>query len=314
MSPPGKFTLKIRIRKGPLLDHIGRIFRPPSEADSLLLQVSLGCSHNKCTYCAMYDDPDQKFRIKPLSTVAADIAEATRHAQAGVTIRRVFLCDGDALILPTEHLLQILSLLRQEIPTVRRIGIYGDARSILRKSPTELAQLKESGLGIVYHGVESGDDDVLQRIVKGSTADEAIESAHRLREAGIRHSVMVMLGIGGQERSQVHAERTAAILTAMDPPFVGALTTTVVPGTPLAAQQIAGEFVLPDRWGMLAELRTIVADSRFSRCRFHANHASNYLPLSLNLPADRERGLLALDQVLNDRDEDDLRPDYLRGL
>ncbi len=296
------------------MDHIGQIFRPPSEAESLLLQVSLGCSHNKCTYCAMYDDPEQKFRIKSFATVAADIAEATCYATAGIKIRRVFLCDGDALILPTEHLLRIMKLLRREIPTVRRISIYGDARSILRKKPDELDQLKEAGLGIVYHGVESGDDKVLQRINKGSTADEAVEAARLLRKAGIRHSVMVMLGIGGRKLSAQHAEHTAAVLTAMDPPFVGALTTTVVPGTPLAAQQQSGEFILPDRWGLLAELRTILATSNFTRCRFHANHASNYLPLSLNLPTDRQQGLAALDQVLSRRNEDDLRPDYLRGL
>jgi radical SAM superfamily enzyme YgiQ (UPF0313 family) len=296
------------------MDHIGNIFRPPSEAQSLLLQVSLGCSHNRCTYCAMYDDPAQKFRIKPLATVAADIEEAARFAAAGVAVQRVFLCDGDALILPTDHLVQVLTLLRERIPTVRRIGTYGDARSILRKTPAELARLRELGLGIVYHGVESGDDEVLRRIVKGSTAAEAVASAHRLREAGIRHSVMVMLGIGGRERSAEHAARTAEILTAMDPPFVGTLATTVVPDTPLAAQQQAGTFVLPDPWGLLTELRTIVSDSRFTRCRFHANHASNYLPLSLNLPADRARGLDRLDQVLAARDVRSLRPEHWRGL
>ncbi len=296
------------------MDHIGNIFRPPSEAESLLLQVSLGCSHNKCTYCAMYDDPSQKFRVKPLAQVTADVEEAAGYTTAGLPIRRVFLCDGDALILPIDHLVEILKLLRTRLPSVRRIGIYGDARSILRKSPAELALLQQWGLGIVYHGVESGDNQVLKRIVKGSTAAEAVTAAQRLKEAGIRHSVMVMLGIGGQERSAEHAAATAALLTAMDPPFVGALTTTVVPNTPLAAEQQAGDFVLPDRWGLLAELRTIVADSRFTRCRFHANHASNYLPLSLNLPADRQRGLDELDRVLQDRDEDDLRPEYLRGL
>ncbi len=314
MGPPGKFTFEYQALKGRQLDHIGHIFRPPSEADSLLLQVSLGCSHNKCTYCAMYDDPTQKFRIKPMAQVIADIDEAAQYGAAGLTVRRVFLCDGDALILPTDHLVEILKLLRERIPTVRRVGIYGDARSILRKSPAELALLQQWGLGIVYHGVESGDDEVLKRIVKGSTAADAIASARLLRDSGIRHSVMVMLGIGGQKRSAEHAAATAKVLTAMDPPFVGALTTTVVPNTPLAAQQDAGDFTLPDQWGMLAELRTIVADSNFTRCRFHANHASNYLPLSLNLPADRQRGLDQLDRVLQDRDEDDLRPEYLRGL
>lgn len=262
----------------------------------------------------MYDDPRQKFRIKPLATVAGDIAEAAGLVAAGLPIRRVFLCDGDALILPTGHLLQILGLLKEQIPTVRRVGIYGDARSILRKTPDELAQLREAGLGIVYHGAESGDDVVLERIVKGSNAADAVAAAKRLRTAGIRHSVMVMLGIGGRDRSDEHAARTAELLSAMDPPFVGALTTTIVPGTPLAAEHESGAFALPDQWGLLGELRTLVAESRFSRCRFHANHASNYLPLSLNLPADRERGLAVLDRVLRDRDSDDLRPEHLRGL
>ncbi len=296
------------------MDHVGRIFRPPSEAESLLLQISLGCSHNKCTYCAMYELEEQRFRVKPMATVAADIDEAARISAAGMTIRRVFLCDGDALILPFDHLVHILEMLREKIPTVRRVGIYGDARSILRKTPEELARLRELGLGIVYHGVESGDDVVLERVVKGSSADEAVAAAGRLREAGLRHSVMVMLGLGGVARSSEHAAKTAEILTKMDPPFVGALTTTVVPGTPLARQQDEGQFTLPDPWGLLEELRVLVRDSKFSRCRFHSNHASNYLPLSLNLPTDRDKALAALDHVLKGRDEGSLRPDYLRGL
>lgn len=296
------------------MDHVGRIFRPPSEAESLLLQITVGCSHNECTYCAMYDLEEQRFRIKPFDTVAKDIDEAAAMNEAGLTIRRVFLCDGDALILPTAHLVRVLERLKEKVPSVRRVGIYGDARSILRKSPENLARLRELGLGIVYHGVESGDDITLKNVVKGSTAAEAITAADRLREAGIRHSVMVMLGLGGTARSAVHAAKTAEILTAMDPPFVGALTTTVVPGTPLSREQEAGRFTLPDRWGLLEELRTIVRDSRFSRCRFHSNHASNYLPLSLNLPADRDKALAALDQVLAARDESRLRPDFLRGL
>lgn len=296
------------------MDHIGRIFRPPSEAESLLLQISVGCSHNKCTYCAMYELEEQRFRVKPLETVVKDIDEAAAMNEAGLTIRRVFLCDGDALILPTDQLALILEMLKEKIPSVRRVGIYGDARSILKKTPDDLARLRELGLGIVYHGVESGDDVVLERVVKGSGADEAIQAAHRLREAGIRHSVMVMLGLGGTERSLIHAEKTAEILTAMDPPFVGALTTTVVPGTPLATEEKEGRFTLPDRWGLLEELRTIVRQSSFSRCRFHSNHASNYLPLSLNLPADRDRALTALDRVLASRDDTILRPDHMRGL
>ncbi len=296
------------------MDHVGHIFRPPSEGESLLLQVTLGCSHNECSYCAMYDLPEQKFRIKEWDIVSADIDEAARINANGQTIRRVFLCDGDALILPTDHLARILKTLGEKIPSLRRIGIYGDARSILRKSAEELAYLKELGLGIVYHGAESGDDEVLRRVKKGSLAAEAVEAASRLAGAGIRHSVMVMLGLGGTERSTEHAAKTAELLTLMDPPFVGALTTTLVPGTPLFAEAQEGRFVLPDPWGLLEELRVLIRDSRFTRCRFHSNHASNYVPLSLNLPADREKSLLALDRILERRDESSLRPEFLRGL
>lgn len=296
------------------MDHVGQIFRPPSEAESLLLQISLGCSHNKCTYCAMYDHPDQGFRIKKWETIAADIDEAAAWSGRGLTIRRVFLCDGDALILPQEFLEKVLLTLREKIPSVRRVGIYGDARSILRKTPAQLEHLHELGLGIVYHGVESGDDQVLLQVQKGSNAAEAVESAQRLKAAGIRHSVMVMLGLAGRHRSLQHAEATAKILTAMDPPFVGALTTTLVPGTPLYEQAQKGEFVLPDPWEILEELRIIIRESHFTRCRFHSNHASNHLPLSLNLPTDKDKALRMLDQVLERRDDDDLKPEYLRGL
>ena len=296
------------------MDHVGKIFRPPSEAESLLLQITVGCSHNDCTYCAMYDDPVQSFRIKPWEVVRRDIDEAAVLAERGFPIRRVFLCDGDALILPTAKLLQILHYLQEKIPMVRRVGVYGDARSILRKSPDELAQLNQAGLGIVYHGAESGDDQVLHQIQKGSTAAEAVQSARLLKEAGIRHSVMVMLGIGGLERSLDHAKATAKLLTDMDPPFVGALTTTIIPGTPLHQAVEQGHFVLPDPWTLLQELRILVSESRFSRCRFHSNHASNYLPLSLNLPADREKALVQLDRMLNERDDGELKPEYLRGL
>ena len=293
---------------------MGNIFRPPSEADSLLLQITVGCSHNRCSYCGMYADPEQKFRAKDWEIIAADIAETAAWSRRHRPITRVFLCDGDALILPSRQLVKILAHLRQEIPSVRRVGIYGDGRSILRKTPAELAQLRELGLGIVYHGVESGDDEVLRRVNKGSTADEAAEAAGRLREAGLRHSVIVMLGLGGTERSVEHARATAQLLTRMDPPFVGALTTTVVPGTPLEQEQQEGRFELPDPWGMLNELRILIAESTFSRCRFHSNHASNYLPLSLNLPADRDRGLAALTEVLAARDDRSLRPEHRRGL
>ena len=293
------------------MDYVGKMFRPPSEADSLLLQVTVGCSWNRCTYCMMYRDVDQAFRVKPWDKVAADLDEA---AAVPFAIRRVFLCDGDALVLSTDKLATILEAISNRLPQVRRVGIYGDARSILRKSVADLTALRELGLGIVYHGVESGDDETLRRIDKGSTAAEAVEAAARLREAGIRHSVIVMLGIGGVERTREHAEATADLLTAMDPPYVGALTTTVVPGSPLADAEAVGEFTLPDPWGMLAELEILVDRASLGRCTFHANHASNYLPLRLNLPTDREQGLAMLREALRRRDSSLLIPESWRGL
>jgi len=296
------------------MDHVEPLFRPPSEAESLILQVTVGCSHNACTFCGMYRQEQQRFRTKKWDVIEADLDEAADLSGRVGPIRRVFIGDGDALVLSMDRLRRILIELRRRLPEVRRVGIYGDARTILRKSPAELTELRELGLGIVYHGAESGDDTVLERVQKGSTAAEAAAAAERLRAAGIRHSVMVMLGLGGVERSDEHARATADLITAMDPPYVGALTTTLVPGTPLAEAAAAGTFELPDRWGLLRELRTLVAESRPTRCRFFANHASNYLPLRLHLPADRERGVAQLDAVIATRDENYLVPEEWRGL
>jgi radical SAM superfamily enzyme YgiQ (UPF0313 family) len=293
------------------MDYVGRIFRPPSEARSLLLQVTVGCSWNRCTYCAMYRDPEQRFRAKPFDVVAADIEEA---AASGRDLPRVFLCDGDALVLSTLKLKRILERVRERLPGVRRVGIYGDARTILRKSVAELAELRGLGLGIVYHGVESGDETTLRRIDKGSTRAETAAAARRLREAGLRHSVIVMLGLGGVERTREHAAATADLLSEMDPPYVGALTTTLIPGTPLHDAAQRGDFALPDPWGLLEELATLVERSRLTRCAFHANHASNYLPLRLTLPADRDKGLRMLRAALASRDPRFLVPEYRRGL
>jgi radical SAM superfamily enzyme YgiQ (UPF0313 family) len=308
------------------VDYVGRIFRPPSEAHSLLLQVTIGCSHNRCVYCDMYRD--KEFRPKPWELIEADLREAATLGRRGRLSSgrlpqrdphggrspRVFLCDGDALILNTRRLLQILEGIREHLPWVERVGTYGDTRSVGRKSVAELEQLRAAGLGIVYHGMETGDEQVLELIDKGGTRPELIETANKLRAAGITHSVIVLLGIGGVALSERHATRTAETLTQMDPPYVGALTTTIVPGTPLADMAARGEFVLPSKFQMLAELRTIVAESEFSNCRFSSNHASNYLPLRGTLPAEKSALLGVLDEVIARGDERLLKPERLRGL
>ncbi len=291
------------------MDYVGNIFRPPSEAESLLLQVTVGCSHNRCSFCAMYRD--KRFAAKPWERVEADLAEASR---LGPVFRRVFLCDGDALILSTKRLLQILAGIRERLPWVERVGAYGDTRSVGPKSLAELQELRAAGLGIVYHGIESGDDEVLRSIDKGGTAAECIDAAAKLRAAGITHSVIALLGIGGTARSAEHARATARVLSAMDPPYAAGLTVTVVPGTPLDDRLRRGEFSLPSKWGFLAELRTIVAESTFTACRFSANHASNYLPITGELPRDKAALVALLDEVLATRDERLLKPEFLRGL
>jgi radical SAM superfamily enzyme YgiQ (UPF0313 family) len=293
------------------MDYIGRIYRPPSEANSLLVQVTIGCSHNSCVYCDMYRD--KQFRPKPWEQIEADLREAAALA-GSFRSDRVFLCDGDALILSTKRLLQILEGIRTHLPWVERVGTYGDTRSVGKKSIAELQELRAAGLGIVYHGMETGDPQVLELIDKGGTQPELIETADKLRAAGITHSVIVLLGIGGVALSEQHAHNTAKTLTRMDPPYVGALTTTIVPGTPLADMAADGRFVLPSKFRMLEELRTIVAESEFSNCRFSSNHASNYLPLRGTLPQDQPRLVALLDEVLARGDERLLKPEHLRGL
>ncbi|MEZ4219481.1 MAG: radical SAM protein [Polyangiaceae bacterium] len=291
------------------VDYVGRIYRPPSEAKSLLLQVSVGCSHNRCSYCDMYRD--KAFRAKPWELIQADILEAKR---LGPRFHRVFLCDGDALILGQRRLLQVLEGIREHLPWVDRVGVYGDTRSVGKKSLDELRALREAGLGIVYHGMETGSDEVMRRIDKGATRDECFATADKLRAAQLTHSVMVLLGVGGTDLSQDHARDTASALTRMDPPYVGALTTTVVPGTPLFEAQERGEFVLPGKFGLIEELMTIVSESELSACRFSANHASNYLPLTADLPAQKAALLQALRDILKARDERTLKPEWMRGL
>jgi radical SAM superfamily enzyme YgiQ (UPF0313 family) len=291
------------------MDNVGSIYRPPSEADSRLLQVTVGCSRNRCAFCAMYED--KRFQPKPREQVEEDIQEA---AAIGPVFRLVFLCDGDALILSTSRLIQSLEAIRQHLPWIERVGVYGDTRSVGKKSVDELRALCEAGLGIVYHGIESGDDEVLARIDKGGTAAECIATAEKLRAAGITHSVIALLCIGGRDLSEQHAHNTARVLTRMDPPYASALTLTLVPGTPIHAQSKRGEFELPSKFGFLRELRTIIANSAFTRCRFSSNHASNYLPLRGNLPEDKAHLVALLDEVLAVGDERLLKPEVLRGL
>lgn len=285
----------------------GTIIRPPSEADSVLLQVTVGCSHNKCTFCGTYKG--ERFRIKDDATIDADIRYAARNLSF---LHRVFLVDGDALIIPQDRLVRVLRRIREEMPWIRRVGLYGNAKSILRKTPEQLAELRELGLGIVYQGLESGDEQVLREINKGVSLDRMIQSARRVREAGIKLSVMAILGLAGRERSLVHARATGEALTAMDPNYVGVLTLMVLPNTEFYARIQRGEFELLSSREMLEELREILRHTTMTRGLFFANHASNYLPLKVRMPAEKERALKTIDDALQGGIH--LRPEWMRGL
>lgn len=289
------------------MDLQGTVIRPPSEADSVLLQVTLGCSHNRCTFCGAYRD--KRFAFKSLEILESDLAFAARHMGR---LRRVFLCDGDALIIPQARLTHILTRIREVLPWVTRVGTYANAKSLKRKTDAELAELRELGLGAVYLGLESGDDDVLTAVHKGVTVADMIREGRRARAAGFKLNVTVLLGLAGPEGSERHARLTGDALTAMDPEQVGALTLMLIPGTPLHADWKAGRFVLPGAREMLAELREMLVHTNLTRGLFLADHPSNYLPLKVRLPKGKAEALAAIDAALDGRTP--LRPEWQRGL
>ena len=283
------------------------VFRPPSEANSYLLPVTDGCSHNECTYCAMYIT--KRFSVRPEHEVLEDIEEAARRMP---DTRRVFLLDGDALTISAKRLIPILESLRAHFPQLQRVGAYANAISVNNKTDEELRELKRLGLGIAYIGLETGDEVVNDRIVKGATIDEQVDAVQRAQAAGIKMSVMTLLGMGGRERSEVHAIETGKVLTRMDPRFISCLTVTPVEGTPLYEDVEAGRFELITPEETLRELELLLEHTHVSGAVFRSNHASNYLPLGGRLPADRERLLAAV--RAGQRGDVALKPEWLRGL
>ncbi|MFW5878904.1 MAG: radical SAM protein [Myxococcota bacterium] len=286
----------------------GNIYRPPSEADSLILQATIGCSWNRCTYCVMYTD--KRFRERPPEDCVEDLERFA--SRGGGHVEKLFVADGDALAMSMEGWTAVLEAARRLFPRLRRVSCYATAVNILEKSQDELRTLREGGLDLLYVGPESGDDETLKRIAKGATAAQHVEAAGKAHEAGLKLSVIAMLGVAGKERSETHAKETARLITAMDPEYLAALTTTVVPGTPLEKLQRTGRFELPSVEEMLRELRIIVGSAQPTDALFRTNHASNYLPLGGRLPQDRERITATIDSALEG--EIRLRPEWLRGL
>ena len=289
------------------MDYVGDIIRPPAEADSILLQVTVGCSHNKCAFCPAYKS--KTFAFKDMAQVLADLDWAA--ARLGDN-RRLFLCDGDALVMPQERLKEILLAIREKLPQVARVSTYANAKSLARKTPDELRELADLGLHTLHMGVESGDDATLARMRKWGGSADMLREARKAMDAGLRMAVTVLLGLGGTEHSLAHAAATGRLLAEMAPHQAAALTLMVAPGTPLWDEQQAGRFTLPDSRGMLQELRTLLSHAAMPRGLFLANHASNYLPLKLRMPRDREAALRRLDDALAGRIG--LRPEWSRGL
>ena len=286
------------------------IIRPPSEASSFLLPVTIGCSHNKCTFCCTYIGV--KFRMRPLEDIKQDIDRVAQNYSWSV--RRVFLEDGDALICPQRRLVEVLKHLNKRFPYLDRIGTYATPQAALIKSVDELKELNQLGLKIAYMGVETGDEELLLKVNKGVNYAQLVEAGRKLKQAGITLSVTVILGLGGVDGSENHALKTAKILSDIDPDFAGTLTILLVPGTPLHKDWEEGRFTLISPFQSLEELRLIIQNSNFTNCFFTANHASNYLPIKMRLPEQKAEVLKLIDDVLAKRDMSQLRPEFTRAL
>lgn len=286
------------------------VIRPPSEARSLLLPVTTGCSHNKCTFCGTY--LGVKFRIRNLEDIKEHIDTVAQNYSWSVS--RVFLENGDALICPQPLLVEVLEHLNQKFPNLERVGTYASPQSVLRKHVDELKALNELGLKIAYLGVETGDEELLQKIKKGATYTQIVEAGRKLKQAGITTSVTVILGLAGIEGSEKHAVRTGQILSDIDPDFAGALTLMLIPGTPLHNDLKDGKFSLISPFQSLVELKLIIENSDFTNCFFTSNHASNYLTIRARLPEQKAEVIKLINEVLARKDDSQLRPEFTRAL
>lgn len=288
----------------------GNVFRPPSEARSYILQCTIGCTHNRCTFCAMYKD--KKFQVRSLEDIKTDIRMAKQYYG---DVEKVFLADGDAIAMETNDLLEILETLYQSFPSLKHVGVYASPDVVLHKDISELTALKAAGLTIAYLGVETGDEELLKDIRKGVTYDEMVEAGRRLRRAGMQLSVTVLLGLAGRTPQAVdHAKNTAKILNEMNPEYIGALVLMVVPRTELYRRMQRGEFELPGPFEILDEMRIMIEHLEVQGSEFRSNHASNYLPIKGRLPDDKQKILDLINDIIAKNDRSYLRPDYLRAL
>jgi radical SAM superfamily enzyme YgiQ (UPF0313 family) len=284
------------------------LYRPPSEAQALIFQVTLGCSWNNCVFCGMYKS--KRYWVRPWEEIEKDIVEmAWRYPQT----QRVFLADGDALGVDMQHLLRVITFLNERFEHLERISIYAGPTNLMAKTEEELKRLHEKKLDILYLGIETGNDALLKRIKKGATSEEIITGCRKAINVGLRLSTIILLGLGGVEGSMIHAKESAQVVNAIDPQFLACLTLMLGPFAEAYEQKImGGGFKLPDKMLTLQELRWFVEGLVLTNCRFGTEHASNYLPIGGILPQDKEQILALIDRAL--KDERMLRPEWARGL
>ena len=285
----------------------GMVYRPPSEARSLIIQLTIGCARNTCTFCSMYKE--KKFRVRRLEEVAEDLRSAKQYY--GSYVQRIFLADGDALVVKTEDLLSILKVIRQLFPRLERVSAYGAPLDVLAKTPEELKLLKEAGLDMIYIGAESGDDEILRDVKKQATAEQIREACLKLKAAGIKVSVTLISGLGGRDRLEQHAVASGRLISAVKPEYVSILTLMLEPGTPLYEQHKAGKFELLTADEVAREMVLFLENADSQGSIFRSNHASNYVPLGGTLNQDTPKLLAQLHQVMEQRA---YKPEGFRGL
>ena len=289
------------------MDYDMPLYRPPSEANSLIFQVTLGCSHNRCAFCIMYRT--KKFRVRPWEELKLDILEMALSYRY---IRKIFLADGDALVINTEYMLKILSFLYDKFPYLERVSAYANPGNILDKSEEELKKIREAGLQMLYFGIETGDDELLKKTRKGADSTQLVQSAKKAIEAGFLLSATIILGLGGKKGSSRHAIETAKVCSAINPHYLSALTLMIENNNRYFFHCMGKEWEMMDRFEILKELRTMIENFELKNCIFRSNHASNYLPIKAVLNQDKERLLKEIDWAL--KNPDLLRPEFLRAL
>jgi radical SAM superfamily enzyme YgiQ (UPF0313 family) len=294
-----------------LMPYVEPVFRPPSEAHSLILQVTIGCSWNNCTFCEMYTQPQKQFRFKPVEDIERELVAIV---ESGQHVRRIFLADGDAMTLSFRRLKLIMQAINRYLPTVQRVSSYCLPRNLKNKTVEELAELNEMGLSLFYVGCESGDNLVLERVNKGEDFDSSLAALKKIKAAGAKSSVMILNGMGGKVYSEQHAVNSARLMTAAQPEYLSTLVVSFPNGVERYQQGFGGEFKALDQQGLFQEMFWLLDNLELDNTIFRSDHASNYLVLKGNLGRDKPRLLQTVRSALDSPGSVNLRQEWMRGL